>query len=139
MKYLNYLDLGVQTFIIGAVVLLTVAISFTGQFDSIAMIALYGAVFLGPWQMVSSLVTCLARGLYFKWRLIHLLSSIGYMVIFGAGAAYASQHDPGSTVRALGGVFGFLIPVVLAGFYYFITIKSFQLARANARLNKVGA
>src|SRR5688572_31555420 len=102
MKYLNYLDLGVQTFIIGVVVLLSVAISFTGEFDAIALIGLYGAVFLGPWQLVSSLATCLSKGLYFRWRLIHLLSSVAYIVIFSVGAAFAKDLEPDGFVRSAG-------------------------------------
>jgi hypothetical protein len=92
------------------------------------MIALYGAVFLGPWQLVSSVVTTIARGLYFRWRVMHLAGSAVYI----AGAAILaslSGGDNSELVQSIGGIIGFLIPAALALFYYFITVKSFQLSR----------
>lgn len=133
MKFLNYLDLAYQTFILGVVVTISVIGVIAGQLETIGMVALYGALLLGPWQMVSSVATCIARGLYFKWRLIHLITSTAFIVIFSAGAAFAKDLEPNGFVRTAGTVFGFAIPAALAGFYYFITVKSFQLARANAR------
>jgi hypothetical protein len=132
MKALNIIDLGVQSLILGIVLIVTLVSIVTGGIESSAFGAMYGAILLGPWQLVSSLVTCIARGLYFRWRLIHLISSIAYIVILSAGVAYAKDMDPSGFVRTVGAVFGFGIPAVLAVFYYVITVKSFQQARAGA-------
>lgn len=131
MKFLNFIDLAVQTFIMGAVVLVSLAIAFTGSVESIALVALYGAIFLGPWQMVSSLITTVARGLYFKWRVIHLVSSIAYILVFLLGAWYANGSD--ALIFKIGGILSFMIPLVLAVFYYYITLKSFQLSRSTPK------
>lgn len=134
MKALNFIDLGVQTFILTIVIFGCLAVGIMGQLESMAMIAMYGALFLGPWQFVSSLITTISRGLYIRWRMIHLFSSIGYFVLAGV-CAYLFQDLPGDgIVRMIAAVFGFGIPALLALFYYFITIKSFQLARAAARV-----
>lgn len=131
MKILNYIDLAFQTFILGAVILSSVAILLTGSFESIGIIAMYGALFLGPWQLVSSLATCLARGLYFKWRLIHLISSIVYLALISVLVAFFARVEFGDTVELIGRIIGFAIPTVLALFYYYITVKSFMLGRAT--------
>jgi hypothetical protein len=131
MKFLNVIDLGFQSLILGAVVLVSIAIAFTGHFETIGMVGLYGAIFLGPWQMVSSIATTIARGHYFRWRVIHLVSSVAYIVIFSAAASLMGNTSDLDALRAVGTVFGFLIPVVLAVFYYFITLKSFQLSRVK--------
>jgi hypothetical protein len=133
MKILNFIDLAFQTFILGAVLLLSIGIAFTGHFESIGMVAMYGAIFLGPWQMVSSLSTCLARGHFLKWRLIHLVSSIAYIVILSVLASFGHDLRLNSMMVAIGGVLGFAIPAVLAVVYYFVTVKSFLLARATVK------
>lgn len=135
MKALNFIDLAVQTLILGLVVISSLLIAFTGSFDSIATVALYGALLLGPWQFVGSLITTLSKGLYLKWRVIHLLSCIGYFILLGVGVYFLSDFDGDHPLRVIGGVLDFAIPGVLAVFYYYITIKSFQLARASKVLN----
>ncbi|HMJ69460.1 MAG TPA: hypothetical protein VK508_11210 [Cyclobacteriaceae bacterium] len=128
MKFLNIIDLGFQTFILGAVVLSSIGIAFVGHFEAIGMIALYGAIFLGPWQMVSSVVTTIARGVYFKLRVIHLVSSIAYIAGFSIAAGFGPSAPP-DIVATIAVVLGFSIPLALAILYYYITLKSFQLAR----------
>lgn len=131
MKLLNFVDLAYQTFILGSVTLLSGAILFTGGLETIGLVAWYGAGFLGPWQLVSSVITTIAKGLYFRWRVIHLVSSIAYIAGF---AIVASIDSSASTTfeGVLGDIsvtLGVLIPVVLALFYYYITLKTFRLSR----------
>lgn len=133
MKYLNYLDLGFQTLILGIVALASIGTALTGHFEAIGMVALYGAVLLGPWQMVSSLLTVISRGLYLKWRVVHLLSGIGYIVILSLFAAFFANAEIGGILKGLLWTFGFGIPAGLALFYYYITFKSFQYARTQAK------
>lgn len=135
MKTLNFIDLGVQTFILGLVFVISLVLTFARQLETIAMLAMYGALFLGPWQLVSSLVTCLSRGLFLKMRLTHLGSSIVYLVLISVAAIFSNDLPSDGIVRVVGAVFGFGIPVVLALFYYYITIRSFQFARAQSKLN----
>ena len=135
MKALNFIDLGVQTLILGIVVVISVVLTFARQLETIVMLAMYGAILLGPWQLVSSLVTCLSRGLFLRWRLIHLGSSIVYLVLISVAAGFASNFDRDGIVGIIAMALGFGIPIALALFYYYITIKSFQFARAQAKIN----
>ncbi len=136
MKALNFIDLGVQTFILGVVTIIGIICIFAGQLEALTMLAMYAALFLGPWQFVSSLITTLSRGLYLRWRVIHLLSSIGYFILAGVAAYFFSDLPGDGWLRITGGFFGFGIPIALALFYYYITIKSFQLARAGATVKQ---
>jgi hypothetical protein len=133
MKALNFIDLVVQTLILGLVTIASIVTLFTGNLESVAIAAMYGALFLGPWQLVSSLITNLSNGLYLRWRRIHLLSSLGYFGLCTIAFFIFPSLDGEGIVRNVGGVFGFGIPLVLALFYYYITIKSFQLARSSAK------
>ena len=133
MKALNFIDLAFQTLILGAVVILSLIVAVMGQLETVGMFAMYGGMLLGPWQLVSSLSTCLAKAHYLKLRVIHLVSSIVYLVVISLVAAFLSHTELNTVVEIVGIVLGFGIPVVLAGFYYYITIKSFQLARVSAR------
>lgn len=129
MRTLNLIDLAFQTLVLGVVLLLSLSIVFTGGLESVATVGLYGAVLLGPWQLISSIVTTAARGLYFRWRVIHLVSSGLYIALFSIGAAI--WDDSNELLSQVGGFFGFLIPAVLALFYYVITFRSFKLARTK--------
>jgi Mn2+/Fe2+ NRAMP family transporter len=131
MKALNFIDLIFQTLVLGLVVLGCLAIVFSGSIESIGIVALYGGVFIGPWQLVSSFVTTLSKGLYLRWRVIHLVSSVCYIAIVSLVAAFLGDMDWDGVLKLVGGVLGFGIPVTLALFYYIITVKSFQLARAK--------
>lgn len=133
MKVLNVIDLAFQTLVLGVVLLGSAAILLSGSFESIGIVAMYGGIFLGPWQLVSSLFTCIARGLYFKWRLIHLISSIAYLALVSLLVAFFNSVEFGETVEVIGGVVGFAIPTALAFFYYYITVKSFRSSRMAAR------
>lgn len=131
MKTLNVIDLAFQTFVLAVVLLLSGSIAFTGSFEGIATVALYGAVFIGPWQLISSIITTAARGLYFRWRLIHLVGSGLYIALIAIAAAV--WDDANDVLANVASFLGFLIPAVLALFYYFITFKSFQLSRQKTK------
>ncbi|HZY79206.1 MAG TPA: hypothetical protein VFE50_06780 [Cyclobacteriaceae bacterium] len=133
MKYLNYIDLGYQTIVLGLIALISIATAVDGHFEAIGVAGLYGGVFLGPWQMVSSLITVISRGLYLRWRVIHLLSAIGYIVGASVFAMLYGNADIDGVLKVFLGILGFGIPVGLALFYYYITYKSFRFARAQAK------
>lgn len=133
MKFLNFVDLAFQTLILGAVSLISLAIAFTGSLETIGMVALYGAVFLGPWQLVSSVVTTAARGLYFRWRIMHLIGSGVYIAGFSLIASLSSGAPSSELADSIGGFVGFLVPACLALFYYYITVKSFHLSRQTTK------
>jgi len=126
MRALNFIDLAFQSLILGLVIILSLAVSFTGNFESMAIVVMYGALFLGPWQFFSSLITTLSKGRYLRWRIIHLLSSVAYFILAGVAAYFLKDLDGDGLVRTIGGFFGFGIPAVLALFYYYITFKSFR-------------
>lgn len=133
MKFLNFVDLAFQTFVLGAVSVLSVIILFAGGIETIGMIALYGAVFLGPWQLVSSVITTVAKGLYLRWRVMHLIGSAVYIAGFAILAGLSNGAPSSDLVESIGGFIGFAIPALLAVFYYYITVKSFQLSRQQPK------
>jgi len=134
MKAMNFIDLIFQTIMLGFVALSSVVMAFTGRLEAIAIIAMYGGIFLGPWQLMSSLVTSLSRGLFLKWRLIHLTTAVVYLTTISLLAAFGNASEFNDVVVMIGAGLGFAIPVALAVFYYYITIKSFQAARAATRV-----
>jgi hypothetical protein len=129
MKTFNVIDFGIQTLIIGSVILAALFSIPDGNFDSIATFFVWGAFFLGPWQLLSSLVTTLSRWPLWNLRLIHLLTSIVFLVILSLLAAYGDQSDFNPMVGDLGNGLGFAIPGILAAFYFSITIKTFTLLK----------
>lgn len=133
MKTLNIIDLAVQTIILGIVLLLSLAVLIGGEFDSVAIIVMGGAMFLGPWQLVSSFITTLSKGLFLPLRRIHLLSSVAYLVVVGLIMFFANDVELGDLVETIFGAIFFCIPTFLAGFYYYITYRTFQTARALTR------
>jgi hypothetical protein len=130
MRFLNIIDLGFQTFILGAVAVSSIGMAVIGQFEAIGMVALYGAIFLGPWQMVSSLISTIARGLYLRWRVIHLVSSTVYILVVSIAAGFGPSA-PADILAMAAVVLGFGIPLVLGIFYYYITWKAFLRSRVK--------
>lgn len=133
MRFLNVIDLAFQTLILGLVALAVVITAALGNFESIGVAALYCGFFLGPWQMVSSLITVISRGLFLRWRVIHLLSALAYIGVVSLFAALYANAEIEGVLKIFLWTLGFGIPTVLAVFYYYITLKSFQLSREQRR------
>lgn len=126
MRAFTYIDVAVQTFILCATVLFAAVTLIEGSVESLAVIAMYGAFFLGPWQLLSSVITCSLRGMFLKFRVIHLVSSVVYIAALWVVTVYNSF---GEVVD----VIGFAIPAALAVFHYNITVKSFRIIRTNTQ------
>ncbi len=121
MNLLRLIDLGFQSLVIGLAIVLAAFWLFTGEFESIGEMAVYVALVIGPWQLVSSLVNILSRDWYFRQRLIHLLSSLSYLAF--AGLFSNSVRWIGSEKTLALGIY-ISIPAALALFYYWITYNS---------------
>lgn len=132
MKILNLIDLIVQSIILGLVTILFFVFLFTGHLEGVGFVALYGAIFLGPWQLVSSLVTTISGRPNRKWRLIHLAGSIIYLSAISAIAAFKPHLFDRETGEFLFFTLGFGIPIILAFFYYYITFRSLQTSSAKS-------
>jgi len=133
MRAFTYIDVAIQTFILCAAVILALITVIEGSIESIGMIAMYAAFFLGPWQMLSSVITSLVRWMFLKWRLIHLVSSMIYLALLSLLAAFEFL---GGRESILITILAFAIPGALAVFYYDITIKSFKEVRSTGKLKR---
>jgi hypothetical protein len=130
MRAFIYIDVVVQTFILCAWVLLVSVTVAENSFETFGLMAMYGAFFLGPWQMLSSMITCSLRGMFLKWRLIHLGSAIVYLVV--TFSFFRSAEMLNGVVEGVGKIIGFAVPATLAIFYYNITVKSFRVVRSQS-------
>jgi len=128
MRVFIYIDVAIQTFILSAVIFFSVIMLVEGSIESIGLIAMYGAIFLGPWQMLSSVLTCALRSSFLKLRVIHLISAIAYLTLLSLIVAFTNKEILNGVV---GRVLGFGIPAALAVFYYNITVKTFRIVRAK--------
>lgn len=79
--------------------------------------ALYAAILLGPWQVVSSLLSVVFRSPLHKRKRLHLLGSVGYFVM--AAIVLASDLAAFADWLAVGLLY--IPPVVLAIYYYILT------------------
>ena len=130
MKPVKYLDLIGQSLILGLFLIGAIAGLIERQLESIGGIAMYVAILLGPWQLISSLVTTIARAEFFKLRLIHLISSFTFLTIASLLAAFTDKSDFNEFFTSVGVVLGFGVPAGLAMMYYNITLKTVLRARA---------
>lgn len=131
MKVFKYVGLVVQSLILLPVTVTAIITLFSGHRESIAVAAMYGGLFLGPWQLVGSLVTSLKRFPFYKWRIIYLVCAIVYLAIIITIAILSSSLEMSAMVRSIGGGVAFAVPALLALFYYFITWKTVLGARTK--------
>jgi hypothetical protein len=126
-KVLSFIDLIIQTILLGGTVIMLIKLLWeggSGFWGAVLYFAMLGAMFIGPWQMLSSLITTAARAPKFRLRAIHLASSTIYLLIVYGANSYVDPdvlndiHTP--FMEAI--VYG--IPAVLAVFYYYITITT---------------
>lgn len=122
MKAGRIIDFVVQSFIAAITLAACVWHLVNGNVEQIGVAALGGAMFLGPWQVVSCVVTLIANSPFRKERLIHLLSAIVYLILFSFTVSVYDRIDPPIAVSAL----IFAIPTFLAGFYLNITYRSLR-------------
>jgi hypothetical protein len=129
MKARALIDFAVQTLIVAPVAIIFLFFAFTGHIESIGVIALYGALILGPWQLIGSLITTIGRRPFVQWRRIHLIGSGLYLAICAVAFGILKDKDPGDFIWTPVMVVGFGVPIVLALFYYYITYRTFQSYR----------
>ncbi len=121
MKALNLIDLAGQSFILGWMLLAQIFGAMTFQFDIVGAAFVYAAMFIGPWQMVSSVITNAAGWVFRKQRLIHLVAASIYLTGWLCFRELGLDKLADELIIAL----GFGIPAVLAILYYVITLKTF--------------
>lgn len=113
---MKYLDLVIQTiiFVIGIVILL-------GTWEDVNWPygILYAQMMLGPWQMVSSIVSVLTKAPLYRKKRLHLLLAIIYLF-----ALYVCGNADTETLAHR--FYGFMLTVpawALASFYYILTYR----------------
>lgn len=125
-KILRGIDFVVQSLFIGGVIVVGISTIFTGGVEAIGLAAMYASLVLGPWQLISSLITNIARSPMLKQRRLHLFVSIAYIAGASIAASLSNSVDVGTFLSVVGMIFGFGIPAVLALFYFWITFKTFR-------------
>lgn len=133
MKLLNIIDLTGQTLLLGGTLLVAIGMIVIGDGDAALTIMFFGALWLGPWQLISSFITTVSRGLYFRWRVTHLVLSFGYFVMLAGSWAVATNVELNEGVKYAFATIGVLIPLGLAVFYYYITYMTFKSAHERPR------
>lgn len=132
MRTLNCIDLLGQSIVLGVLGLVEVVAILTGQVDIIAALAVYAGLYLGPWQLVSSFLTTIAGRRFLKLRFVHLVTAIVYLVCLSIFSNVYETLTGLPKVLALGLAFG--IPMLLAGFYYSITLRTFLSLETHKKL-----
>lgn len=90
----------------------------TGQNDQdTLMLVFFAQMVLGPWQMLSSLISLLAEAPFHKLKLIHFLTSLVYLLVL---ALFATQARGGGLALTF---FAIAPAWTLAIFYYYITCR----------------
>jgi len=124
-----FIDLTVQTILLGGTLVLSLRVLFDGgavdAWTRVLYTATVGAMFIGPWQMLSSVITTAARVPQFRQRAVHLVTSIMYLVIVFGTNAVATNPQLNGMYNPFTVAFVYGIPAALAIFYYSITIKNY--------------
>ncbi|HZY79203.1 MAG TPA: hypothetical protein VFE50_06765 [Cyclobacteriaceae bacterium] len=122
MRFLNSIDLTAQTVLLVFCIVTTVIGIFV---DDFILFTMFGALILGPWQLLSSILGVWTKVVFWNQRKLHLILTTIYAVGIGIGAALA---DYVSNKFALGSYFVFAVatPSGLAVFYYIITYKTYR-------------
>jgi hypothetical protein len=114
---MKYIDFGIQTLLLA----LFLVASIIGIFESeaigaVILAAMYVAMFLGPWQMLSSFLSIVLKSQYHKLKRIHFFSSLLYFILLSFFIQLKPDF-PDWLISILS-----VIPVVaLALFYYSLT------------------
>lgn len=109
---MRYFDLIGQTLII--LVFGTMAVCLAIQNEAPMYAILYGALFLGPWQMFSCFIALVTRMPFFRPRLIHFVTAAIFLLLMVPLAQYSSASISVGAIIVD-------VPAILAWFYYYIT------------------
>jgi hypothetical protein len=138
MKYLKNIDFVVQSIVllilVGIMVIasLNALLSGAGNWADGIFIFLYAQLILGPWQLVSSLLSLLLRLEFYGRKKIHfILSIICLLLLFGSSWLHNSINT--DYTKALVFIFLMAVPWSLAIFYYFITWRWMFPKRDNGK------
>jgi hypothetical protein len=117
---MRYVDFTVQTLFI-VVALAIVGGSFFMQ-DWLTLILLLQFM-LGLWQLTSSFLSVIKKSGYYKLKEIHLILSLGDIILILVIGVVYKVVDLGNAGSLLIMPILFVIPWCLAMFYYWITLK----------------
>ena len=119
---LPYIDfIGQTIFMTGLLLGLGIAASGV-KYDVWLMILLWAQMYLGPWQMLSCLVSILIKGKGHAQKRIHFVISILYLTILALGLWGGSQGAlpfSDETLR-IAGILALTIPSWILGTYYYM-------------------
>ncbi len=131
MKILHGIDFVVQALLIGGVLLVGISSLFSGEYSMTGAMSVYVALLLGPWQMISSLITNISKSHLLKFRRIHFIAAVIYIIGASISVSLSKSIETGSFLSSVGVFLAFAIPVVLALFYFYVTFKTFQNSRTS--------
>ena len=120
---MKYIDFSVQSILFVAV--LVIIITSLGGSDTLLLI-LWMQLFVGPWQLLSSLISVATRSFKHKLKAIHLaISAVYLMCLF----LWPFREFSETTTRIV-----FMVPAWMLAVYYYIltTLTTFQTTRRQS-------
>jgi hypothetical protein len=94
----------------------------SGLHDSSLFILLYAQMLLGPWQMLSGLISILIKSTGYRQKRIHFVVSIIYLAVLGLGIWSGEQGYLPLNRNLLEtlAMLGLTIPAWILGTYYYV-------------------
>lgn len=127
MKLMNSIDISMQTLWMAVTIIPGVLTPFV---DDIGLIAMFGALILGGWQLLSAIITTVTKGHFLELRKLYLKLCVGYALFIGIGAALANVVT-GNVLVIIFVVIALAATTSLAIFYYVITIKTYRASKMS--------
>lgn len=127
MKIWTWIDLFIQTLVVGTGAIAILFFLLTGRMENDRVLAIFlGALFLGSWQLFSSTIGAIRRHPFLQLRWIHLVGSGSYVL-----SAYVLSTPMAERVRSTdlfdryARIIAIGIPAILAVFCYYVTFITF--------------
>lgn len=124
LKVWPLIDFVAQTLVLAPAVLLTLI--FISEWPHTLIVALYGGLYLGPWQLADSVITTVAKQPFLELRVLHLIGSGLYFATFTVLFLIFRDQELSDSLGMLFRILGFCVPTVLAFFYYCITYMTLK-------------
>jgi hypothetical protein len=113
MKTIKWIDFGVQAtlllFGLGVLLFLSTEANWPFQLLWVQMI-------LGPWQLISAIILCIATAQFRTQRLIYLFVSIAWLILLSQGSKL--NFESASYLKIIGLI---AVPWIFAAYYFNLT------------------
>jgi hypothetical protein len=117
-----YIDFAGQTILMMGLLLSLGAAIMGVKYDEWLFLLLCAQMYLGPWQMLSCLISILIKSHGYKQKRIHFVIAILYLITLMLGLWFGSQGAllfEDETLR-IAGILALTIPSWVLGIYYYV-------------------